>query len=188
MTVGLTAGMTEAFADGWFNIASEGPAGNNVPYFRFFSGGVRILDVFRQNISHELVLRTASPAGFVYTTLKPNIPNNTWHRLVMHVVPNGSETRVQIWWDTRSVYASNTVNVSAVTADTVQLGSEHDQQMGDVYVDDVIINSNSGTPAPVPGDLPASADPPKQLTDFSDDGRSTVMAGNSGVGPARPPA
>ncbi len=92
LTVGLTPGTTEAYADGWFNIAAEGMAGNNVPYFRFFSGGVRVLDVFRQNISHELVLRTSSPAGFTYTTLRQDVPTDSWHRLVMHVVPNGPET------------------------------------------------------------------------------------------------
>ena len=101
LTVGLTPGTTEAYADGWFNIAAEGMAGNNVPYFRFFAGGVRVLDVFRQNISHELVLRTSSPAGFAYTTLRRDVPTDSWHRLVMHVVPNGPGTNVQIWWDGR---------------------------------------------------------------------------------------
>ena len=153
LTVGLTPGTTEAYADGWFNIAAEGMAGNNVPYFRFFAGRVRVLDVFRQNISHELVLRTSSPAGFAYTTLRRDVPTDSWHRLVMHVVPNGPGTNVQIWWDGRSVYAG-TVSISATTLDTLQLGSEHDQQMADIYIDDVIVNSGTGTPAPVPGPLP----------------------------------
>ena len=39
----------------------------------------------------------------------------------------------------------------------MQLGAEHDQQKGDVYADDVIINSGSGTPGPVPGTLPGPA-------------------------------
>jgi hypothetical protein len=155
MTFGLTAATTEAYAAGWFNITAEGMAGSNVPYFRFFSGGARILDVFRQNISHELVLRVTSPKGFVYTTLMPNVPDGTWHHLAMHVVPNGSETGVQIWWDGRSIYASNTVSIGATSADMVQLGSEHDQQMGDIYADDVYINSSPGIPGPIPGTFPA---------------------------------
>ena len=149
LTVGLTPGTTEAYADGWFNIAAEGMAGNNVPYFRFFAAGVRVLDVFRQNISHELVLRTYSPAGFTYTTLRRDVPTDSWHRLVMHVVPNGSGTQVQIWWDGRSVYAG-TVSISATTLDTLQLGSEHDQQMADIYIDDVIVNAGAGS-RPAPG-------------------------------------
>ena len=187
LTVGLTPGATEAYTDGWFNIAAEGMAGNNVPYFRFFSGGVRVMDVFRQNISHELVLRTSSPAGFAYTTLRQDVPTDTWHRLVMHVVPNGSGTTVQIWWDDRSVYVG-TVSISAMKVDTVQLGSEHDQQMADIYIDDVIINSGTGTPAPVPGPLPEpKGDPSKRLDDFRGDGRSAVLAaGTAGRRRGRP--
>lgn len=176
LTVGLTPGTTEAYADGWFNIAAEGMAGNNVPYFRFFAGGVRVLDVFRQNISHELVLRTSSPAGFAYTTLRRDVPTDSWHRLVMHVVPNGPGTNVQIWWDGRSVYAG-TVSISATTLDTLQLGSEHDQQMADIYIDDVIVNSGTGTPAPVPGPLPEpKGDPSQRFDDFHGDGQSGLLA------------
>lgn len=176
LTVGLAAGATEAYADGWFNIAAEGVEGNNVPYFRFFSRGVRVMDVFRQNISHELVLRTSSPAGFAYTTLRQDVPTDSWHRLVMHVVPNGPGTTVQIWWDGRSVFAG-TVSISAATVDTLQLGSEHDQQMGDIYIDDVIVNSSTGTPAPVPGPLPVpKVDPSKRFDDFRGDGQATMLA------------
>jgi len=176
MTADLTPGATEAYADGWFNIAGEGLAGNNVPYFRFFSGGVRVMDVFRQNISHEVVLRISTPAGFTYTTLRKDVPTDTWHRLVMHVVPNGSATNVQVWWDGRSVYVG-TVSIPVTTVDTVQLGSEHDQQMADIYIDDVIVNSGTETPAPVPGPLPEPrGDPSKRLNDFRGDGQEIVLA------------
>jgi hypothetical protein len=160
MSVGLTSGMKEAYTDGWFNVAAEGVAGNDVPYFRFFSGGIRYLDVFRHNISNDLVLRVTSPTGFLYTTVVPTVALGTWHHLVMHVVPNGASTGVQIWWDDKSVFASNTVNITAPRFDTVQLGAEHDQQKGDLYVDDVIINSGSETPAPIPGSLPTPMPPP----------------------------
>ncbi|SFU02959.1 hypothetical protein [Arthrobacter sp. ov118] len=187
VTVDLTLGATEAYADGWFNIAAEGMAGNNVPYFRFFSGRVRVLDVFRQNISGELVLRTSTPAAFIYTTLRQYVSTDSWHRLVMHVVPNGPGTKVQIWWDGRSVYAG-TLNIPTTTVDTVQLGSEHDQQMADIYVDDVVVNSRTGTPAPVPGPLPQpTGDPSRPLNDFRGDRPGVVLAtettARSGRGP-----
>ncbi|WP_175558561.1 LGFP repeat-containing protein, partial [Arthrobacter sp. ok362] len=153
MSLGLASGMKEAYADGWFNIAKEGVAGNNVPYFRFFSGGIRYVDVFRDNATHELVLRTTGAQAFVYNTLVPTVALGTWHHLVMHVVPKGAATGVQIWWDDKSVFAQ-TVNISATRFDKVQLGAEHDQQMGDIYVDDVIVNSGTETPGPVPGTLP----------------------------------
>lgn len=176
MTVGLTPGTTEAYADGWFNIAGEGQVGNNVPYFRFFSGRLRVMDVFRQNVSHELMLRISTPEGFTYTTLRQDVPTDSWHRLVMHVVPNGPGTNVQIWWDGRSVYAG-TVSIPVTTVDMVQLGSEHDQQMADIYVDDVIVTSGTGTPAPVPGPLPESkGDPSKPFNDFRGDGQAVVLA------------
>ena len=179
VTVDLTLGATDAYAEGWFNIAAEGMAGNNVPYFRFFSGPVRVLDVFRQNISGELVLRTSTPAGFTYTTLRQYVSTASWHRLVMHVVPNGPGTKVQIWWDGRSLFVG-TLNVPATTVEKVQLGSEHDQQMADIYVDDVVVNSRTGTPAPVPGPLPEpKGDPSKRLNDFRGDRAAVVLA--SGV-------
>jgi hypothetical protein len=156
MTFALAGPTAEASASGWFNITAEGTAGSNVPYFRFFSAGARILDVFRQNVSHELVLRVASPKGFVYTTLLPNVTQGTWHHLVMRVLPNGPKTAVQIWWDGRSIYESNKVSISAASTDMVQLGSEHDQQTGDIYVDDVVISS-AGTPGRIPGTFPAPA-------------------------------
>ncbi len=112
------------------------------------------MDVFRQNVSHELVLRTTSPQGFSYTSLAPNVRDGIWHRLVMHVVPNGPATGVQIWWDGRSVFESNTVDISATTADTVQLGSEHDQQKGDIYVDDLVVTAAGGTLCRSPGSSP----------------------------------
>ena len=188
MAVDLVPGATEAYADGWFNITAEGIAGNNVPYFRFFAGRVRVMDVFRQNISHELVLRTSSPAGFTYTTLKQDVPTDSWHRLVMHVVPNGAGTAVQIWWDGRSVYVG-TVSISATTVDKVQLGSEHDQQMADIYIDDVIVNSGTGTPVPVPGPLPEpKGDPSKRLNDFQGDGQAGVLAAGVNARRGRRPA
>ena len=153
MSVGLAPGMKEAYADGWFNITKQGVAGNDVPYFRFFSSGIRFVDVFRHNITNDLVLRTTGAKAFIYTTLVPSVALGTWHHLVMHVVPKGAATGLQIWWDNKSVFAQ-TVNISATSFDKVQLGAEHDQQMGDIYADDVIINSGSENPGPIPGTLP----------------------------------
>ena len=157
----LPTGSTEAYADGWFNIASEGAAGNNVPYFRFFEGGLRVLDVFRGNVSGELSLRVTSPAGtFGYATLVNKVDLGTWHRLAMHVIPNGAKTGVEVWFDGRSVYANTTLVTSATTLSAVQLGAEHDQQMGEIYADDVVIKSRTGTPGPIPGAGPGGDQTP----------------------------
>jgi hypothetical protein len=94
----------------------------------------------------------------------------------MHVVPNGPGTKVQIWWDGRSVYAG-TVSVPTMTVDTVQLGSEHDAQMADIYVDDVVISSGTGSPVPVPGPLPEpKGQPSMPLNDLRGDNQAAVLA------------
>jgi hypothetical protein len=178
MSVGLTSGMKEAYADGWFNITTEGVSANDVPYFRFFSGGIRYVDVFRKNVTGELVLRVTSSTDFTYTTLVPNVQLGTWHHLVVHVVPAGAVTGAQVWWDDKSVYANNAVNVTATSVDTVQLGAEHDQQMGTIYADDVIINSGPETPGPVPGTLPLPTPTPTPGNGADDWTEKLVAAGD----------
>ncbi len=176
MTADLAPGATDVYADGWFNIAGEGKAGNNVPYFRFFAGRVRVMDVFRQNITHELVLRTSTPAGFTYTTLRQEVPTDSWHRLVCTWSPtvprrtskSGGTGAPSTW--ARSVFRPRRV-------DTVQLGSEHDQQMADIYVDDVIINSGTGRRGRFPvRSRRRRGDPSKPLNDFRGDGQPAVLA------------
>ncbi len=148
----LPAGTTEAYADGWFNIAKEGVAGNNVPYFRFFNGTDRVIDLFRDNGRGAVVLRTTSPTGaFSYTTLVTSTSLGAWDHVAMHVVANGTTSGVQVWFNERSVHANPTVSLGASALSAVQLGAEHDTQMGDIYADDVIVKARSGTPGPIPG-------------------------------------
>ena len=102
---------------------------------------------------------------------------NAWHRLVVHLVPDGPANSVQIWWNGRSLYAGSEAGIGAAPADAVQLGSEHDQQMGNIYIDDVIVNTGAGTPVPVPGPLPVPRPAPVQrLDDISGDWQSDLLA------------
>ncbi|WP_354187878.1 hypothetical protein [Arthrobacter sp. UYCu712] len=152
MQAALPAGTTEAYADGWFNIAKDGVAGNNVPYFRFFSGTERVIDLFRDNGSGAVVLRTTAPSGaFSYNTLVPSTKLDAWDHVAMHVVANGTKTGVQVWFNEKSVHASTSAKIGAKSLTAVQLGAEHDTQMGDIYADDVIVKAGSGTPGPIPG-------------------------------------
>jgi hypothetical protein len=49
--------------------------------------------------------------------------------------------------------------------------------MADIYVDDVVVNSRTGTPAPVPGPLPQpTGDPSRPLNDFRGDRPGVVLA------------
>jgi hypothetical protein len=139
-TPAFPSGTKTVYADGWFNITTAGVAGNNVPYFRFFSGSTRIADVYRYNSNGQMWLRVTTPAGFVYTKLTAgSVSMNAWHRVGMRVTPNGSQTTVQVWLDGALKYSSSAVNINATSLSKVQLGAEHNRQKGDEYIDDVTI-------------------------------------------------
>ncbi|MFP3462824.1 hypothetical protein R5O87_18455 [Arthrobacter globiformis] len=140
MRVGLAAGTKRANADAWVNITTGGLAGNNVPYVRFFSGSTRVADVFRNNANGQLWLRLANPNGTVsYTRLRAAaVPLNTWQHVRMQVRADGARSSVQIWFGTVQVF-NRTVNLPSTTLSRVQFGAEHPRQMGDSYVDDVVV-------------------------------------------------
>jgi hypothetical protein len=142
----LPAGSKDVYADGWFNVTAKGVDGNNVPYFRFFTDGTRVLDVYRSNNGiGPLWLRVASPTGTpTYTRLVPTVKLSSWHHLTLHAVANGAATTVEIWFDDKLVFTSRQVAIDVDTVSAVQLGAEHRRQAGDVYIDDVIIKSSKG--------------------------------------------
>lgn len=140
-TPALPSGTKTVYADGWFNITTAGVAGNDVPYFRFFSGSTRIADIYRYNSNGQLWLRVTAPNGtFVYTKLiAGNISMSAWHRVAMRVTTNGTKSTIQVWFDGVQKYSSSTVSMAATSLSKVQLGAEHNRQQGDEYIDDVII-------------------------------------------------
>jgi hypothetical protein len=141
MQVPLATGTKTANADGWFNITTAGVAGNDVPYLRFFSGGTRIADVYRYNNNGQFWLRVTAPNGtFSYTKLvSSSIPLSTWHRVAMQVRANGSTSTIQVYFDNVLKFSSSSVVLGVSRLDAVQLGAEHSRQMGDEYIDDVIV-------------------------------------------------
>ncbi|MFC9350510.1 FG-GAP repeat domain-containing protein [Arthrobacter sp. NPDC057013] len=147
LSVPLPAGTATSYADGWFNITQAGVVGNDVPYFRFFSGSLRVADIYRYNSNGQLWLRVTSPTGeFVYTRLKSSaIPLDTWHHVVMRVTANGLGTDVQVWFDEASVFSSNQVASAATTLSAAQVGAEHLRQMGDTFIDDLVIKAGTAS-------------------------------------------
>jgi hypothetical protein len=142
----LPAGSRDVYADGWFNVTAKGVDGNNVPYFRYFTNGTRVLDVYRSNNGiGPLWLRVASPTGTpTYTRLVPTVKLSSWHHLALHAIANGAATTVEIWFDDKLVFSSGQVAIGVNTVSAVQLGAEHRRQAGDVYVDDVVIKASKG--------------------------------------------
>ena len=144
MGVGLASGTKRASADAWVNITSGGLAGNNVPYVRFFSGSTRVADVFRNNANGQLWLRLANPNGTVsYTRLQAAVvPLNTWQHIRMQVRADTVRSSIQIWFGTVQVFI-RTVGLPSATLSRVQFGAEHARQMGDSYVDDVVVKRSA---------------------------------------------
>ncbi|CAI3803143.1 hypothetical protein [Pseudarthrobacter sp. MM222] len=142
----LPAGSKDVYADGWFNVTAKGVDGNNVPYFRYFTNGTRVLDVYRSNNGiGPLWLRVASPTGTpTYTRLVPSVKLGSWHHLQLHAIANGASTTVEIWFDDKLVFSSGQVAIDVNTVSAVQMGAEHRRQAGDVYIDDVVIKSSKG--------------------------------------------
>lgn len=135
------SGTKTSYADGWFNITVAGVSGNDVPYFRFFSGSTRVADIYRYNSNGQLWLRVTSPGGsFVYTKLvSSSISLSAWHHVSMRVTANGSSTTIQVWFDGVQRYSSSSVSMLGSSLSKVQMGAEHYRQKGDEYIDDVII-------------------------------------------------
>ena len=135
------SGTKTSYADGWFNIAVAGVSGNDVPYFRFFSGSTRVADIYRYNSNGQLWLRVTAPGGtFVYTKLiSSSITLNAWHHVSMRVTANGNASTIQVWFDGVQRYSSSSVKMLGTSLSKVQLGAEHNRQKGDEYIDDVII-------------------------------------------------
>ena len=135
------SGTKTSYADGWFNITVAGVSGNDVPYFRFFSGSTRVADIYRYNSNGQLWLRVTAPNGtFVYTKLiAGSISLSAWHHVAMRVTANGSSSTIQVWFDGVQRYSSTKVSMLGSSLSKVQLGAEHNRQKGDEYIDDVII-------------------------------------------------
>ncbi|MDQ1394556.1 MAG: hypothetical protein QOF30_3533, partial [Acidimicrobiaceae bacterium] len=134
------AGSTpEVWADGWFNVKSEGASGNNVPMWRIFDpSGTREVDVYRSNLNGSLYMRLPNGSGGVtYTSLGRTVALNTWHELRVHAV--ASTGTVQVWYDGTKV-ADLTGRPIGASYQSVQLGAEHFAQQGDLAADDVVIN------------------------------------------------
>ncbi|KHL01224.1 hypothetical protein [Sinomonas humi] len=133
----------EVYADGWFDVVQAGEPRDDVPYFRFFSASTRFVDVYRHNSNGQLWLRVLAPDGsFAYTCLvASSISLNAWHHVAVHVVPDGRETTVQVWFDGSRVYSSSQVKTVASSVSSVVNGAEHYQQMEDTYIDDLVVRS-----------------------------------------------
>ncbi len=139
----VPSGATDVYADARIDVMTEGPAGNDVPYLRFFTGSTRIADIYRYNSTGQLWLRILTPAGsFAYYRLTTAaIALNTWHQVQMHVAPGGTNSTIEVTLDGTQVFSSAAVNMATGPVQSVLLGSEHYPQPGAFCADNVVIKS-----------------------------------------------
>ena len=86
----------EVWADGWFNIRTDGQSADwNDATFRFMSEGRRILDVSRQNQNGAAFVRYPNPAGgWKVISLNRTIALDRWYHVRIHAVANGNLSTV----------------------------------------------------------------------------------------------
>ncbi len=136
----FSAGTTDVYADGWFQVTAEGALGSNVPNFRFFNGTSRLVDVYRVNSTGELYLRLPNGSGgYTYTSLNRTRALNDWYSVNVHVITNGAASTVTVKIDGTIVFDRATVNLGTSALTSVMIGAEHFAQAGDQIVDDIVI-------------------------------------------------
>jgi hypothetical protein len=139
----LPAGTGEVWLNGWFNYERESTdQGWNLPTFRLFSDGKRVLDVSRQNVTGNVFLRYPNGVGgwsFFMTGRKFDL--NRWYQVKIHVVANGNLSRAEVWIDGVRYINTTGLTLGVWSFDMTMLGAEHQNQEGDVVADDAVIKA-----------------------------------------------
>ncbi len=132
----LPAGTSAISLTGHFNIQGEGLSNSNVPAFRLFNNGTRILDVYRQNVSAGLWLRTNNGAGgWTFYNMNRTLNKFQWYTIKLQVGPANTVT---VSLDGTQVFSQAIPLVSTTFTDAM-VGAEHFQQVMDLYFDDITI-------------------------------------------------
>ena len=142
-----TAG-TEVRTGGAFHMVSEGLAGGNVPFLRFFDASDnRQVSLYRQNGSGGLWLRHS---GVYYSTGRP-IALGVWYDLELRAVAGAAGAGiVEAWLDGTKVYSTSMATIGTAPIATVQLGNETAGQGFDIFADNITITSGGAQSTPTP--------------------------------------
>lgn len=139
----LPAGTDDLWADGWFNVQTEGASNSNVPFFRAFKGASRIIDIYRQNVSGALYVRLPNGSGFSYHSLGVSVALGGWHRVKLHADANGAGTDVvQAWIDGTQRLNKSDASLGVADLSALRIGSEHAAQVMDLIIDDVVVKGS----------------------------------------------
>ena len=139
----LPTGTGEVWLSGWFNYERESTdQGWNLPTFRLFSDGKRVLDLSRQNVTGNVFLRYPNGLGgwsFIQTGRRFDL--NRWYQVKIHALANGNLSTAEIWVDGVRYINTSAITLGVWTFDIAMLGAEHQNQEGDVVADDVLIKA-----------------------------------------------
>lgn len=133
-SLGSARSTVSATAD--FFVRTEGPAGSNIPFLRLYdAAGTRLVSLYRQN-------QTGGKIYVAYNGIRPQtsatLALNTWARLSLRVVVNGSASTVEVRLNGAVVHlATTSLGSSGVAA--VQVGNDTTTQTFSITVDNVTV-------------------------------------------------
>ena len=186
LTKTLPARSKEVWASGWFNMLQEGSdSGWNLPTFRFFVGGKRVLDVSRQNVTGNSFVRWRTPSGgWAYGYPNRVLSLNRWYHVKVHTIANGDLSTVEVWFDNTLVYRNTAITLGTDSFDYVMLGAEHQNQVGVLAADDAVIKTiQSPATDEIFGDGFESANfADWTTTGVAGGGTASVLSGNASAG------
>ena len=130
-------------AKGSFRSPTEGAGGNNNASLRIFSGSTRILDIYRENVTGAMWLRTLNAAStLVFTNTGQTRALNTWYTYDIEVWwrGTGAVSRVKVILDGVTRIDASTFDLKQGGFTAVQFGAEHPSQHVDLHVDEIVID------------------------------------------------
>jgi hypothetical protein len=126
-------------ATGDFIVTQEGASGANVPFIRLYNAsGSRLVSLYRQNQASNKIY--VSFAG-TYNLTTATLPLNTWGRLEVRAVVNGTSSTVVVRLDGSIVYQTAAANLGTSGVLLAQIGNETASQVFGVTVDNFTVTN-----------------------------------------------
>jgi len=128
---------------GSFRSPTEGAGGNNNAAMRVFSGTTRILDIYRENVTGALWLRTLNAAStLVFTNSGQTRGLNVWvdYEFEVWYRGPGAVSRVKYTIDGVVRIDTGVLDLKQGGFTAIQYGAEHPAQHVDLHVDDIVID------------------------------------------------
>jgi hypothetical protein len=124
---------------GWFDVLQEGASGGNVPLLRLFDpNGTRILSLYRQNQSSDLVRINDAATG---TSTSGRLPLGTWAQFSLKVTVAGTSSTILLQLNGTTIFQSAVANLGTTGIAALQIGNETARQSGAVAADDIAVSS-----------------------------------------------